>query len=1117
MKPRDRRTAAHQSIRSSISLATGIVLVAVGMLAAPTASTAAPAAPAKPNAVSASTFDDGRYVVLLADEAIATYEGGVSGYERTAPKKGEQLDSRRSRVDKYRAYLEERQKKVAASVAADIAVSYTTALNGFSADLTAAQAAKLAADRDVLAIALDELLKVTAQSGTEFLGLDGPGGVWESIGGAERAGEGSVIGVLDTGIAPEHPSFAGDPLASTVGPEPYLNGETITFAKADGTTFTGVCQSGAQFAADDCSTKIVGARYFVEGFGAARIGDASTGPGEFLSPRDGDGHGSHTASTAAGEHLVDATVTGIGFGPISGVAPGAKIAAYKVCWNGKDAASSADDGCAMSDLLAGIDAATNDGVDVINYSIGGGAADSTVSIIDMAFLGAASAGIFVSASAGNSGPRASTLDNASPWITTVAASTIPGYEATATLGDGQAFAGASITLDMAEGAAPLTGPLVLSTDVASRRSADPELCSPNSLDATKVTSDMIIVCDRGIYDRVAKSAEVARAGGAGMILLNVTPGSTDADAHSVPSIHLNAQYRAAVRAYAAISGATVSMAFGNSTDVVTPVPQVAGFSSRGPVLADGSDILKPDISAPGVGILAATSNREGEAPTFAFLSGTSMSAPHIAGLALLYLGERPTATPAEVKSAIMTTAYDTKARDGSTVTDPFAQGAGHADPTRYFEPGLLYLNGPADWDAYIAGIGGDPFGAAEPIDASDLNLASIAVGEMAAPQTVTRTVTATQAGTFTASVQGMAGMEVVVEPSTLTFGAAGESASFTVTFARTTAPLDAYATGSLTWTSGDTTVRSPLAVQPVTIIVPADVAGEGASGSVVVEVTPGGTGDIALSTTGLSLGEHLKNRRGPSSPYSGTGVAGDTIEYSVTVPSGAEFARFDLDSLDDMADLDLIVYLLDARGNPVAGWASATGSADERVDLVAPTAGKYRVLADVYSADAAVSWNLTATSVVPGGSPLALDPAVLAGEQGVTAEYTASWSGLDASSTYLGLVRYGGTGAFTVVTVESGGPAAPVSISAPVISGDPVVGSILQASTGQWEGDGLTFAYRWLRDGGPIKGATSSSLRLKAGDAGATVAVVVTATTAAGGSTSATSEGVVVQPKSRVR
>lgn len=1011
--PRARRTSAHHPIRSLLSLATGTALVAAGVLAAPLTSTAAP----KPPTMSAAAFDDGRYVVLLADDAAATYTGGVDGFDRTAPKKGEQLDPKRSEVAEYRQYLKQQQDEVAASVDAAVGRSYTAAVNAFTADLTAAQAAKLAAQRGVVAIAPDELLKITSVPGTEFLGLEGPGGVWEQVGGAESAGEGIVIGVLDTGIAPENPSFAGEKLGKKPGAEPYRSGKNITFAKADGGTFTGVCETGTQFSVDDCSTKVIGARYFVDGFGKKNIGDVSTGPGEFLSPRDGDGHGSHTAGTAAGNHLVSASVGGTDFGTISGVAPGAKIAAYKVCWNGPDAASTADDGCATTDLLAGIEAATTDGVDVINYSIGGGAADSTVSIIDQAFLGAAAAGIFVSASAGNSGPGASTLDNASPWITTVAASTIPAFEATATLGNGQAFAGASISVDMSDAATPTEGALVLSDvlGAAGATAADVKLCAPNSLDASKVAAGTIIVCDRGVYDRVSKSAEVARVGGVGMIMVNVTPGSVDADAHSVPTVHLNSQYRDAVRAYAATPGATASLAFGNSTDVVTAVPQVAGFSSRGPVLADGSDILKPDISAPGVGILAATSHREGDAPSFNFLSGTSMSAPHIAGLALLYLGERPNATPAEVKSALMTTAYDTKKADGSALTDPFTQGAGHADPTRFFEPGLLYLNGLGDWYSYIEGIGYELDDSIEPVDASDLNLASLTVGEMTAPQTLTRTVTSTQAGTFTASVQGMAGMDVTVEPSTLSFGAAGETATFTVTFARTTAALDAYATGSLTWTSGDTTVRSPLAAKPVTIIAAAEVAGEGVAGSVDVSVTPGGTGDIALATSGLSLGEVL----------TGSGVTGDTVEYTVTVPEGAAMARFDLDSLDDTADLDLVVYQLDSAGTPIAVWASATGAADERVDLVAPEAGQYLVLADVYSAAGTVGWDLTVTSVVDGGAELTLDPAVIAGQQGVESTYTASWSGLEPDSSYLGVVTYGDTGAFTVVTVDTGAVPAP--------------------------------------------------------------------------------------------
>jgi subtilisin family serine protease len=1112
VKPRVRRTPALQSFRSFVSLVAGSALVATGVLAAPLTSTAAPLE----TTTAITAFDDGRYIVVLADDAVATYEGDIPGLPRTAPKKGEQLDAKRSAVAEYRKYLKQKQKEAAALVGADIVVSYTTAINGFAADLTAVQAAKLAADRSVLAIARDELLKITSVPGTEFLGLEGPGGVWEQIGGADRAGRGVVIGVLDTGIAPENPSFAGEPLGTTAGDAPYRSGDSIVFAKSDGTTFTGVCEVGAQFTVNDCSTKIVGARYFVAGFGADRIGDASTGPGEFLSPRDGDGHGSHTAGTAAGNHLVGANVSGIDFGQISGVAPGAKIASYKVCWNGKNASSSADDGCATSDLLAGIDAATSDGVDVINYSIGGGAATTTVSITGQAFLGAAAAGIFVSASAGNSGPGSSTLDNASPWVTTVAASTIPSYEATATLGSGESFAGASITVDMTEGAEALTGSLVLSDGLgaAGATAADVKLCAPNSLDASAVPEGAIVVCDRGVYDRVSKSAEVKRVGGIGMIMVNVGPGSVDADAHSLPSIHLNGQYRDAVRAHAATEGATASLAFGNSTNVVTAVPQVAGFSSRGPVLADGSDILKPDISAPGVGILAATSNRSGAAPTFNFLSGTSMSAPHIAGLALLYLGERPKATPAEVKSALMTSAYDTKKVDGSPLTDPFTQGAGHADPTRFFEPGLLYLNGLADWYSYIAGIGYDLGDSISPVDASDLNLASLTVGEMTAPQTLTRTVTATQAGTFTASVQGMAGMNVAVEPSTLSFTAPGEIATFRVTFTRTTAPLDAYATGSLTWSSGATTVRSPLAARPVTIIAAPEVAGVGTQGSVEVSVTPGGTGEIALATTGLSRGERLADPDDAQSENSGSGTTGFTGEYVIDVPEGAVLTRFDLDSLDDTADLDLIVYRLNAAGQPVALWYSATGSADERVDIVAPQAGQYLVLADVYSASGTVSWNLTVTSVVEGGAELALDPAVLAGQQGVESTYAASWSGLEAQSTYLGLVRYRQTGATTIVTVETG--AAPfVSLIAPQILGVVAADSTVTATGGTWNREGVTLSYQWMLNGEPIAKETTSSLKLKKAWVGASLTVVVTATTASGETASAASEPttVVAKPK----
>lgn len=1058
-----------------------------------------------------TTFTPGRYIVTLVDASAATYDGGVNGFAPTAPDAGDQLNARRAPVTTYSDYLENKQQEVADAAGVEIDYSYTLALNGFSAHLSTKQAAALSADKNVASIAPDEIKHVTATSSTDFLGLSGPGGVWETVGGISEAGAGVVVGVLDTGIAPENPSFSGTALAASGNPS--VSGSTISYVKADGGTFTGTCDpglAGQQFSASDCSSKVIGARYFVDGFGTSGLGTPTTG--EYISPRDGDGHGSHTASTAAGNADVAATVSGIDFGSITGVAPAAKIAAYKVCWSGPDPATTDDDGCATSDLIAGIDQAVQDGVDVINYSIGGGAAQTTLSPTDEAFLGAAAAGIFVSASAGNDGPDASTLDNASPWITTVAAASIPSYEATATFSDGQAFAGASITVDTTPGAEPVSGPVVTAASVAVAGAVNPNLCLPGTLDAA-LAAGKIIVCERGQNARVEKSEVVAAAGGIGAIIVNVVPGSIDIDEHAVPTVHLDARYHDQVMAAAAVAGATVTLTPGNSTAYTPPTPQVAGFSSRGPVLADGSDILKPDIAAPGVSILAATANAEGADPTYAFLSGTSMAAPHIAGLAALYLGVNPTATPAEVKSAMQTTAYDTVDGDGGTVTDPFVQGAGHADPTSFFEPGLVYLNDVPDWLAYIQGIGFDA--GVTPIDPSNLNLASIAIGSLTASETITRTVTSTQAGTFTPSIAGLAGIDAVVSPASLTFGAAGEQQSFTVTFTRTDAPLDTFTTGSLTWTSGATAVRIPLAIQPVTIVAPDEVSGEGVAGSVSVEVTPGGTGDIPLATTGLSAGTLQEDPTGTETDHSGSGVAGDEFEYEIEVAEGTVLARFDLDSVDDTADLDLVVYLLDADGNPVAGWQSASGAADERVDIYEPEAGTYLAIASVFAANPSTAFDVVTTSVMPDGAPLALAPSVLSGVQGVPVTYSASWSGLAAYTRYLGIVSYGETGASTLVSVVTGA-AAPVATVAPSISGKPIVGKTLTAHKGTWDTKGLTYAYQWQADGVDIPYATSKTLKLRSSYAGKAITVVVTATKTGIPTGTAVSEPVTVKFASEV-
>ncbi len=1104
------------SFRGTTAVALTVGLVATAAIVGGTgAAVAAPSNSVIPGLTQPVTnFTAGRYIVTLADDAVATYDGGVNGFQATAPDPGEKLKPRDRAAKQYADYLAQQQKEVAASVDASVDYSYTLAINGFSADLSASQAARLSADKKVASITPDELLKTTATPSTDFLGLSGPDGVWESVGGPEEAGEGVVVGVLDTGIAPENPSFAAEPLGTYPGEEPYLDGDTITFKKADGSTFTGVCQTGEQFTADDCNTKVIGARYYLEGFGEENIGGADIG--EYVSPRDGDGHGSHTASTAAGNHDVATTVGGVDFGPISGVAPGAKISAYKVCWT---AADPDNDGCANSDILAAINQAVEDSVDVINFSIGGSPAETTVSPTDQAFLGAAAAGIFVSASAGNAGPGASTLDNASPWITTVAASTIPSYEATATLGNGEAFAGASITVDRDPDAEPLSGELVRGDLVAieGHDPADALLCGPESLDPAEVEGK-IVFCERGVYDRVAKSAEVARAGGIGMLLVNRNPGSVDTDLHSVPTIHLDARYWEETYAYAGTEDATVTFTPENTTDVVTQVPQVAGFSSRGPVLADGSDILKPDITAPGVSILAAGANAAGEPGTWEFLSGTSMAAPHVAGLAALYLGERPNASPSEIKSALMTTAYNTLDAEGAEVTDPFAQGAGHVDPPKYFEPGLLYLNDKDDWLSYIQGIGYDI--GVDPIDPSDLNLPSIAIGSLTGSQTVTRTVTSTEAGVFTAEPVTIPGIEAVVTPSTLEFSGPGEEQSYTVTFTRTDAALDEFTTGWLDWVSGDTRVHTPIAVQPVSLVAPESVEGTGVEGSVDVEVIPGSTGEIPLQLNGLVPGLHQPNADDPADPHTGAGEAGDEFSYEVEVPEGTQFARFELEAVDDTSDLDLTVYLLDGPGGePVSGWQSATGAADETIDILDPEAGFYRVDVSVFSGSSAFDVTTYAVTEGQADGDFTATPPVISGVQGEPATYTLSWTGLTPETSYLGMVSYGDTPVFTIVSVEAGeapAPDAPVNTAPPAIEGTPEVGKTLTATPGEWDVADLSYSYQWQRDGADIEGATDETYKPVKADAGATLTVVVTASKEGLSSASATSAGVTVKYTAQV-
>jgi len=991
----------------ALALLSAAVVVA-GSLSGATAS-AAPkdrTAPVVAKQAPARDLGAGRYVVVLRDPGATRYDGGVADLKATSVPAGNTFNARSAKVAAYAGYLTTKQDRLATQVGATVMSRTTLASNAFTARLTAEQATSLSSERDVLMMVKDVAFQTDTWNTPKFLGLDGASGAWAQRGGIAKAGAGVVVGVLDSGIWPESGSFAGAKIdRNPTGPfSLYRRGNDIFMRKADGGLFQGFCQPGQKWIADNCNSKIVGARYYPDAF-LDSVKPQDRGAAEFISTRDGDGHGSHTASTAAGNNGVPASVEGRSFGTVSGMAPAAKIAAYKVCWNDTDPDTG---GCYTSSTLSAVDDAIFDGVDVINYSISG-ATDTVVDAVEYAFLGAAAAGVFVATSAGNSGPTASTVAHNSPWVTTVAASTHYNFENTVVLGNGAKYKGASIN-----GTAVASTPLVNSSTsgVAGAAPVALNLCGPNTLDPAKVTGKMV-VCVRGTYDRVAKSAEVKRAGGVAMVLANPSLGqSLDADFHSVPTVHVDKVSGDAVRLYAATTGATAAIEVGDTTGgAITPVPQIAGFSSRGPAVANDSDVIKPDISAPGVSVLAAVAPPSGGGRSFDLYSGTSMSSPHIAGLAAFIMGVNPSWTPMAVKSAMMTTAYDLKKADGTPNQNPFDEGAGHVDPTKFFDPGLVVTSGVEEWMSFFEGQGFDFGPQVSPMLASDLNIPSIAQGQVASGTTITRTFTGLTTGVWDVNVS-LPGFSVTTDKSQVAITSVGQSVPVTFTFTRTTAPLAQFATGFVTL-SGPTTVRMPVALRPVSVKAPGEIAGNGVSGRTPVQITAGYSGDLVVAPSGLAK----------ATTQAGNVAVGAAANDPVTIETGTKFARFDVDAANDGADLDLYVYRLNAAGVPVAlVGQSATGSADERVTLINPVAANYLVEIDGFAAAAGESgiayrYDRYLVTAAGGLGGFNADPNPVPVTQGASTAFDAVWSGL-AEGRYLGALEYDGALAPTFVTVN---------------------------------------------------------------------------------------------------
>jgi hypothetical protein len=757
------------------------------------------------------------YIVQMNEVPVASYSGGTPGLRPTKPGRGQKIDRNSPDVLAYSTDLNNRHSQMLGSVGAILRVyDYNYTFNGFAAELSPGQAAALANVSGVLNVTKDELQTTSTSTTPTFLGLDAPGGLWDQVGGVGSAGEDIIIGVIDSGVWPESLSFS-----DRTGQNGNASKDgKLAYRQISG--WHGKCVPGEQFNASMCNQKLIGAQHFDAAWG----GDAGLEedrPWEFASARDFNGHGTHTTSTAGGNFGVPTTGLSAAMGPIKGIAPRARIAVYKALYSTEDAF---DTSGFTSDLVAAIDQAVADGVDVINYSVNS-TQTNFLNPVQMAFLFAAEANVFVAASASNNGPTAGTVQHPGPWLTTVGAGTHNrDGVGSVTLGNNATYSGASL--------APAVGPApFIDSTAAGLPGADPTavaLCfsvfdtsdGKPVLDPAKVAGK-IVLCDRGVNPRAIKSFAVLQAGGVGMVLVNTSPNSLNAEFHYVPTVHVDDTQRAALKAYAALPNA---MARINKATIVLdlPAPFTADFSSRGPLLAGGGDLLKPDLIAPGQEILAAVAPPGNFGESFYVYEGTSMAAPHVAGLAALLKNLHPDWTPMMIKSALMTSASDVL--DGPN-TDPaviFSQGAGHVRPNRAADPGLVYNAGINDWLAFLCGTttGVNPAvcsglsTSGYSLDPSDLNVASIAIGNLQGSQTVTRKVTnvGLAAATYNVSVSGMTGFTVSVTPSSLTIGP-GQTKSYAVTITRTTAPINAYTGGQLTWTDGTHNVRIPMVVRPL--------------------------------------------------------------------------------------------------------------------------------------------------------------------------------------------------------------------------------------------------------------------------------------------------------------
>ncbi|KAK1427423.1 hypothetical protein QVD17_16108 [Tagetes erecta] len=647
--------------------------------------------------------------------------------------------------------------------------SYNHVMHGFSAKLTSCQLTELEKSPAHVTTFKESFGKMFTTHTPKFLGLNRGSGIWPT----SSYGKDMIIGIIDTGIWPESESFNDKGMSEVPS------------------RWKGKCENGTAFSPSLCNKKLIGARSFNKGIKAAGLNISADY--DFDSPRDYFGHGTHTSSTAAGNYVYGASHFGYAKGIAKGIAPSAHLAMYKVLWS-EDTLESAS-----TDILAGMDQAISDGVDVMSLSLG---LEHTPLFEDIMAIGALSAiekGIVVVCSAGNDGPDAATIYNGAPWIMTVGAGTMDrSYIATLELGNGMTFEGTSYF--------PISVSITNTSLYYTRNGTETFGCSFLNPDEVK---GKVVLCDDSNLD-VYKQMDVVRSAGAyGAIFLNETfPRSRR---YAIPSILLNARYAKAIKEYAMTGNNTVvnSLRFIITKTGTGPAPQVAYFSSRGPDPIT-PNVLKPDILAPGVDVLGAIrpdliymeAVGYDLVTDYAFFSGTSMSAPHVAGVVALVKAVHRDWSPAAIRSAIMTTATKQDNRL-STIRDqwnglvatPLEFGAGHVNPNQAMNPGLVYDMGPQDYINFLCGLGYTAKQMRTILRKSqwtcesrtDLNYPSFMANFVNQTTSLTekqfmRTVTnvGDHASTYRAALTVPSGIIVKVEPNTLKFTNKYEEQKFVV-------------------------------------------------------------------------------------------------------------------------------------------------------------------------------------------------------------------------------------------------------------------------------------------------------------------------------------------------